>query len=91
MTTPKPIKRPPVVEVEWVDSMGYGGWADREQRIKDMDKVEDLDHITVGYLLKQTRTYVAVTQSFGRTGSTDHSMQIPRCAVKRVTTLRKAT
>ena len=85
----KPVKRPPLVEVEWVDSMGYSGWSPRDARIVDMEKVEDLDHITSGYLLKRSSKYIAVAQSVGRLGSVDNCIQIPRCAVRKVTVIRK--
>jgi hypothetical protein len=89
--SPNPFKRPEVVEVEWVDTMGYSGWNDRRERLRVLDSVEEMDHISTGYVLKRAPKYIALTQSIGRAGSIGDTIQIPRSAVRRVTVLRKAT
>jgi len=86
--TPK-LSRPAVLEVEWLDTMGYSGWAQREERLRSMDKTEEMDHVSTGYLLKRTAQYIALTQSFSRTGNVGDSIQIPRRAIKRVTVLKQ--
>lgn len=91
MTDSKPMKRPAVVEVEWIDSMGHSGWGRREARIEDLDRIDEMDHVSVGYLLKRNKQYVAVALSVGRIGNVGDTIQIPRVAIRRVTVLRKAT
>lgn len=84
-------KRPPVVEVQWLDSMGYPGWRKREELETSCERTDDLDHITSGYLVVNRRDYVTVALSLGRGGSAGDAIQIPRKAIKAITTLRTAT
>lgn len=76
------MKRPPIYEVEWVDSMGYTGWENRERRQANLDEPRVMVHWTIGYLFKRTRAYVAVAQSVQEQGEqVGDVMQIPRGAV----------
>lgn len=89
--TATPFKRPPLVELEWLDSIAYPGWRDGNDAAARMDCVDDMRHYTCGYLVKRTREYVAVALSVGWTGNVGDAIQIPRPTITRYTVLRKAT
>lgn len=84
MAWPKPM---PVVSVEWVDSHGESRWQDCEAW-----KVEEcvLMCRSVGWLWHEDETRVVLAQSFSEGGLMDNLMHIPRCAVRKLTVLRKA-
>jgi hypothetical protein len=88
------VKRPPVVEVEWVDSMKLpGNWITRERALEDLHDTDKMDHVTCGYLLEKTREYVAVAESLGGPSTGDAVtgvLQIPRGCVRNITVLREA-
>lgn len=86
-----PFKRPPLVEVEWLDSMAFPGWTDGNDQVLRMGDVDALRHYTCGYLLKRTAEYVGVALSVGWTGTVGDVIQIPRQVIRRVTVVRKAT
>ncbi len=83
-------KKDTIVEVEWVDSLGFDGWGSREDRIVSMDKPDELLHKSAAYLLKSCKQYVAITHSYRVNGTNiDGVIQIPRCAIKKYTVVRK--
>lgn len=86
-----PFKRPPLVEVEWVDSMGYPGWRDGNDAVARMDCVDDMRHYTCGYLVKQTSEYVGVALSVGWTGTVGDAVQIPTLSITRYEVVRPQT
>ena len=81
----------PIVEVEWVDSMGHRGWQPREEAATDLEDPDILRHRTTGYLFRKTKKYLAINQSYGIGGSgmVDAVLQIPRSAVVIVRVLDK--
>lgn len=88
MTTRR-FRCPPIVEVEWLDSMAFPGWCEGNVAIERMDQIDDLRHRTCGYLVKRTQQYIGIALSVGWAGTTGDVLQIPAQAVKRVATLRK--
>lgn len=80
---------PPIVEIEWLDTMSTSGWQTKDDRLRQT-KIEDMDHRSIGYLLKRGPEYVVVAQSVGEQhDNVGDTLMIPRQAVKKVTVLRK--
>ena len=75
------------IEIEWLDSMHDSGW----QKFSNFDPSENLlKHKTMGYLIYESKTLVAVCQSFGverEDPTIDNVMQIPKCAIKKINKL----
>jgi len=83
-------KLPQIVEVEWVDSVGTGGWRGRDERIAST-LIQDMDHRTAGYLLKIDKAFIIVAQSVGDHNPTvADTIQIPRRAIKRIVKIKRA-
>ena len=77
----------PVVEVEWFDSGGAGGWHDPERSVRGFD---EMACITVGYLLEDSDRGVALVMGTGATGMNMDSVTIPRVNVTGMRVLRQA-
>lgn len=78
-----------IVEVVWEDSMGMGGW--RTHEVQDFIDKPESEHRSVGYLEASNRRGVWLAQSEGIGGARGDLLYIPRSAVRRVTTVMKAT
>lgn len=84
------IDKDTIVEIEWLDSMGYEGWGSRTTRLKDMDDTDSLVHKTAGYLVKKAKDYVAVCHSYGvGVDNVDGVIQIPRRAIRKMTIIHQ--
>ncbi len=86
------VKRPAIVEVEWLDSVGgLDTWATWTSRIEDLHQVAVMDHASCGYLIEKTEEYIAVALSLGSPQCGDSIgdiIQIPIGAVRKITQLR---
>ncbi len=79
---------PEVVMVKWVDSVGTTRWESIESRCEDL-KDEHLEHTSVGYLVKKTKNWVALTHSVGiGLHNVDDTIQIPMRAVTKIKRLK---
>jgi hypothetical protein len=76
----------PVVEVEWIDSGGAGGWHDPVQSLRGFDQMAC---ITVGYLLEDSERGVGLVMGTGATGMNMDSVTIPRVNVTAMRVLRQ--
>jgi len=84
-------KVPPIVEVTWLDTLGWGTWGDVNDR-KEKARNDTYIHKSVGYLMEQTSKHVLISQSISRdTDNVDNSLSYPRRNVQRITVLRKAS
>ena len=75
-----------IVRVEWIDSISCGGsvWANNDEVAKLMpDTIK-----SVGFLVKEEDDFLIVAGHVGG-HQTSGDICIPRCAVQRVTVLRK--
>ena len=80
----------PIVEVEWVDTMGFPGWSQIKERKNDMEEKDLEVHVSCGYLVAKTKNYIAVAHGQHNEGKVvDSTIRIPRCAVRNVTIIRK--
>lgn len=83
-----------VVEVEWLDACGRGGWRPRPEAVEWATGVDGTLHRTVGFLLAVTKTSVAVAQSTVRydefVDNVDALLTIPLSAIVRTRVLRRA-
>ena len=75
------MKKLPIVEVEWVDSSGRGGWHSREDH-----RAQTPSHIlSVGYLVKSTKRHVTILQSADtEVDLAEGSTTIPRSAIRSI-------
>lgn len=82
----KPLSQ--LVLIDWVDSIHSSGW----EFLSDFDAVEEqMEHQTVGWVVHSSKTCLAVVQSKGlnrHDPTYDSVMQIPKVAIRRVTTLK---
>lgn len=69
-----------VVKVEWDDSMSYGGWRGRD------DKLKGANCMSCGILVKVKKGYIGITHSMGDTCNDEIGdvMVIPRHAIKKI-------
>ena len=67
----------PVVEVEWVDSVGNGAWENREDWTLPRMIIK-----SVGYLFKDLPNEVVLAQSMSALDKLDNQINIPRGAIK---------
>lgn len=78
----------PRVEVEWVDSLGLGGWRPKPD-VLDEFTPGALRHRTVGYLVRQDDAGVVLAASYSEDWDDKiaDSIFIPKQAVLKVTQL----
>ena len=86
MSKRDPKERFKRVEVEWVDSVTFGGWRSVES-YREHTKPETIR--TAGYLLSKTRTHLTIIQSFDvdSEGNITDAITIPRSVVRNLTYL----
>jgi hypothetical protein len=48
-----------LIKVVWLDAVGADGWITRE----DLEKEVPITHNSVGYLVKETDTFITITMS----------------------------
>lgn len=76
--------------VEWVDSTGISGW----ESIKRIDKFEHSYCVSAGFLIKETKDFIAITNSLADLdtdyGAHDLTMVIPKVAIVSRKVLKKA-
>ena len=80
----------PLVQVDWVDSNGGGGWNSIDSERRDAEN-NDLKCATAGWLLEANERYVlvATSRTVGRgEEQVSDSMQIPRVAITRIRALQ---
>lgn len=70
-----------VVRVDWTDSSGNPRWT----RIEDLAEPAGVECVTVGFIVKQNKTAIAIAQSLSNGGQCDHIMEIPRCVIRKIT------
>lgn len=75
-----------MVEVEWIDSGGMGGWHQPGDSTKGFD---EWDCVVVGYLLEDSDRGVCIVMGTGAAGMNMDSVTIPRANVKAVHRLRR--
>ena len=74
-------KRPPLVEVRWLDSCSGGQpWYSKEQR-EEWQKTE-CECWSAGYLMDESNGHITLALSWRDTGSTSNLWAIPRSCVK---------
>lgn len=77
-----------LVEIDWVDSMRKTGW----KQLSSFEAVESaMKHRTVGYVVYEPDTCLAVCQSFGperEDPTVDGIMQIPKSAISSVRVIK---
>lgn len=79
---------PEIVHVEWVDSVAITTWQTYESKGSGL-KDEDLEQTSVGFLVKKTKGWIALTHSVGiGLHNVCDTMQIPMCAVKKISYLK---
>lgn len=49
-----------LVQVTWVDAVGGDGWLS----LKDLEKETPTTHISVGFIVKDTKDYLTITMSY---------------------------
>lgn len=81
-----------LVEVEWVDSMGEGGWA-RADEARRRATLETLIHRTVGYVIDESEHSLLLAMGRSNEGDEDSrlvhdTMQIPRVAILTIRDLK---
>ena len=74
------------LEIWWIDSCHLSGW----RKIEDLDfDKRDLEHQSIGYLIKETNYSIAIIQSRSIDGITcDALMEIPKCAIHKIKKLK---
>jgi len=80
------IKTPEIVLIEWLDAEHEFGWQDGND-IDEKDSV--LNCLTVGWILKSTKTQVKVCQTFSNENHAQ-TLIIPKGMIIKITTLQKA-
>ena len=75
------MKKPRLVEVEWVDACVNGGWRTVEEYLISPGVAQCR---TAGYLLRSNRQEIMVVQSISEHGTVADSTRIPRCSVKKI-------
>lgn len=82
------VAKPPIVEVEWLDSVVSVGWRQRGERLQETEAA-NMRHASAGYLLRSSKTDVVITHSRGVSlDNVAETIQIPRRAV---VSIRKLT
>ena len=75
---------PKKVQVNWQDSIFCRSWDDIEEKQKQL-KADNLEHVSVGYLVQETDDYVAITHSVGLgIHNVSDTLQIPRTAITKI-------
>lgn len=84
-------EKPPMVEVEWLDSSSWGGWHDLEDLHASLDKGHTNIHCrNVGYLFREEDGFVALVSAYNHEGNQAETMFIiPRAVIQSITVLRK--
>lgn len=79
------MKKYPMVEVEWVDSVRTGGW----RTVEDYERAAGSAVCrSIGYTFKSNRKDIVLVQSLDPgNGNVTDSISIPRSAVRKVTRL----
>lgn len=68
-----------ILEIDWVDSTHISDWQDPSYKPED-----DLEVKTIGYLLVDNPSYIAVVQSVAKDGQINAIMQIPKKCIKKI-------
>lgn len=75
----------PIVRVIWEDSFTKRGWDQPE----NYEEARGLFCISTGFLFKRTRRLLTIVQSCDEQGKVGESINIPACAVRKITTLSR--
>jgi hypothetical protein len=80
-----------IVEVEWEDAMGRGGWQEPIDEPPDESKAAT---VSVGYVKYDDDRGLVIIRSFGPRWSSDVRLEeeplfLPRSAIRKVTELRR--
>lgn len=67
------------VHIEWVDSSSTRGW-NYMPEFKD----QELIVVSIGFLLKETKSDVTISTSYTPYGSAMDPLTIPRCSIKKL-------
>ena len=79
------MKRLEVRQVWWIDAVGNDGWDDQTEYAKETLAACE----SVGYVLKETAAFVVLVQSVSDDVA-HNSITIPKFAITKMATLRKA-
>jgi len=71
-----------IIQIHWIDTSSIEGWHDRDI----VDDPIDFNCHSVGYLLKETREYIMIAQSYQPDQFGD-LLYIPQIAIKKKTIL----
>lgn len=83
-----------IVQIDWLDSMHVGGWL-KWENVDWHGTQNSLSHKSVGYVAYMDKASVHIVQSFqdlwedGNPKCVDAVMQIPRCAITKITVLAR--
>lgn len=89
MARPQPW---PLVEIDWIDSCGGGGWMD----VEDIGSKSSATHcVTIGWVFHEDAEAITLAATFGKEGPGMHMqasdrITIPRCAIRGYRELRAA-
>ena len=85
-----------LVKVTWIDSLiASRRWTFRSE-VDETDFLQKMIHTSVGYLVKETKDYIALSQSHQNhvyedgDQSVDEPLVIPKVAVRKIVALEKS-
>lgn len=79
----------PIVEVEWLDCMGYDAWEPVDALLEKANRPGRMTHFTCGYLLESNDKHVITIGSFSMsTEMCSDTTQIPRGAIVKIRRLK---
>lgn len=67
------------LEITWVDSTHISDWQNADYKL-----TSNLEVKTLGYLLEDTKDYIAVVQSVSEDKQLNAIMQIPKVCIKKI-------
>jgi hypothetical protein len=77
------------VEVEWLDSLGEGGWSQRDEALRRA-RDDPMRHSSCGYLLEDAPNYLLLCLNRHGSGQiVGETIQIPRVAILAIHNLRR--
>jgi len=75
-----------LVEIDWIDSSGVGGWSDADY----IEKQEPSVCLAIGYIVRETDKFVTIVQSLDLTdGTYYHSLTIPKFAITKMKIIKR--
>ena len=75
-----------VAVVEWIDSVGHGGWHKINEATTQPDQC-----VSAGIVLKRCKSHILLTQSLSFRNNADNDILIPRKCVKSIRIVDKVS